>query len=114
MPTPKKRKPPKGAFQVGRLAVQDRAFFDRLLEDPRAALQEKEEARVLKLTQSDRDYVVRVIEERRTNPRAKDPSLVWEAFHRVAEITIEDWPEMWAAFEDWMEAFPPGGYPEQR
>ncbi len=113
MPTPS-RKPPKGAFEVGRLAVQDRTFFDYLLRDPLAAMQEKEKAGVLKLNQKDRDYVVRVIEERRRNPKARNPGEVWDAFHRAAQIMIEDWPEMWAAFEDWMQAFGPGQDPEAR
>jgi hypothetical protein len=110
MPTPR-RKTPKGASEVGRLAVQDRAFFDRLLENPLAAMQEKEQAGILKLTKTDRDYVVRVIEARRRNPRARNPGEVWEAFHRAAEIMPEDWPEMWvAAFELWMHPLGPETY----
>lgn len=92
----RKRRPTRGPTDVGLLALHDREFFERLVKDPRAAMEQKVAEGKLKLTDADKDEVERLIRDRNRNP-IRDPGAVWDNYKKTGRLSPEDWMEGWAA-----------------
>ena len=85
-----KRSP--GPLAVGMMALHDRAFFERLLRDPRPAVMDMVNQGKLTLTDADMDEVVRLVE---TGFRPLTPAqglALWDSWHQTGQIEGEIWP----------------------
>jgi hypothetical protein len=85
-----KRSP--GPLEVGMMALHDRAFFERLLTDPRGAMTDMVKRGQLRLTDADMDEVVRLVE---TGFRSLTPAqglAAWDSWHETGQIRGPIWP----------------------
>jgi hypothetical protein len=80
------------------MALHDKAFFQRLLTDPRGTLAERALREALGLTDADVDAVVRVIERGHAQRPAAEHLAMWDRWNEtglIADVWIEDiWPEI--------------------
>jgi hypothetical protein len=77
-------------FAIGLMALHDRAFFERLLDDPRAALRGNE---MLASDPAVVEKVTRLISERGPISRAQAIE-AWESFHQNGTMA-HPWQDPW-------------------
>jgi hypothetical protein len=76
------------------MALHDRAFFERLLTDPRPAMTDMVRQGKLTLTDADMNEVVRLIE---TGIRPLTPAeglAMWDSWHQTGRPRIPIWPSI--------------------
>jgi hypothetical protein len=83
--------------EVGQLALEDRAFFEALLENPRAALEEKNQEGTFDLDEEDILKVVEIIEVGLARLAAKgqpvsDLMAAWDSGPPPPDQWTPDWP----------------------
>ena len=83
-----------GPTAVGLLALHDREFFERLLKNPKQAVDEV--ANTLELNDKDKVEVVRLIEERNRAGRSPAEALAgWQKYRTDGQWRTMDWPMGW-------------------
>jgi hypothetical protein len=96
-----KKRPSFGPASVGFLALHDRAFFERLVKDPRAAMKAKVAEGKLTLTEADMSQVAELIRKRNEARPDVNPLTKWDEYHRSGEWgngDDPDWPRGWVAW----------------
>lgn len=81
-----------GPFNVGLMALHDRAFFERLLSDPRPTMTDMVRQGKLTLTGADMDEVVRLIEAGFRPLTPAQGLAMWDSWHRTGRIEGVIWP----------------------
>jgi hypothetical protein len=86
-----------GATAVGLYALHDRAFFERLVKDPKKAVEEV--GTRFKLTPDDKLQVVKLIEDRNKTHSLKEALAGWEKFKATGDWEASDWPRGWTPYD---------------
>ena len=84
-----------GPFAVGLMALHDRAFFERLLSDPRRTLTQSAIQADLHLTAADVDEVVRLIEEAGHSITPARALAAWDGYAANGHWGGNGWPTGW-------------------
>lgn len=87
------RKPSRGAFRVGLLALHDQKFFARLLDNPRQALKDVEQK--LHLTGDDMKQVEELIRKQLSLQTAQSLLAALEHYHKTGLLLDGDWADLW-------------------
>jgi hypothetical protein len=74
---------PTGPLAVGLMALHDRKFFERLLENPREAMDYMVDRGELDLTDADKEAVIRLIAKQREANPDFDALKAWDRYHRT-------------------------------
>jgi hypothetical protein len=90
---PPKRTPSRAAVAVSLKALQNRAFFNRLVADPRKALTPKVK-KDLGLSAADVSRVAKAVNLRRAKISPADARKAWDQWHKTgtADLFIPLWP----------------------
>jgi hypothetical protein len=85
-----------GPTAVALKALHDRDFFERLLKNPKAALNDV--ATKFELTEADKVEVIRLIEDRNKRYSAAEALEGWRKYAAGGEWRTMDWPMGWTAW----------------
>ena len=83
---------PSKPFQVGLVALRDKKFFEALLKNPAAALEELAKSGKLDLSEEDRRKVIQLVA--RANAADWNPLEQWEQY-KATFIWGGGWPAGW-------------------
>jgi hypothetical protein len=88
--------PSRGALRVALLALHDKRFFAYLLEQPRAAMEDKVREGTLELSESEMRQVEELIRKQRLARPDQDPMVMWTRYKEHGLfVPGEDWMELW-------------------
>ena len=90
---------PQGARDVGLLALHDRDFFERLLENPREAIGMEDS---LDLSEDAIQEVEELIKRTRQTINYEDALAAWERYHRDGDWEGGEW-KGWDWRADWID-----------
>jgi hypothetical protein len=85
-----------GPTAVALKALHDRGFFERLLKNPKATVNDV--AHELELTEADKTEVVRLIEERNKRYTLAEALEGWRKYAADGMWRTQDWPMGWTAW----------------
>ena len=92
----RKRAPSRGPVRVGLLALHDKKFFARLLEDPRKAMEAAVSRGRLKLTKADMLKVEKLIRHQLTLRPDKNYLVMFGEYQRRGVFNDDrDWALLW-------------------
>ena len=81
-----------GVVAVGLMALHDRDFFEKLLDNPRAAIEAKKD---LEVTPQEIARVEELIARRGTKKSPKDTLELWDRWKKTGFWDAGDWPFEW-------------------